>query len=146
MVCWSWPYGMVPLPWNRRCSILKTVEILTHRPHTCIILVLESGNMLWYVVMTILGGPTDASPLLKQEVPLLSLKLLRSPPLNYRYKSVGFPGSDLHCTLHEIVIATKENKMHIHGENLLSIGQGDSGERCGPRASCFPSPLEKFQF
>ena len=48
-----------------------------------------------------------------------------------------FLGSDLPSTLHKIVMATNENKMHIYREHLLSkcIGKGDSDERCGAWAS-----------
>jgi hypothetical protein len=36
------------------------------------------------------------------------------------------------------VMVTKENKMHNYiKRKSSSIGQGDSGERCDPMASCF---------
>jgi hypothetical protein len=45
---------------------------------------------------------------------VLSQKLLSSPPLNHRYKPVGFQGSDLPITLHYIVCYRRKRKSNAY--------------------------------
>jgi hypothetical protein len=103
MVCWSLPYRIVTSPLNQRCSnTLKTYEIPTHRPYMLLML-LVSGNMWWYLVMTIWSSSTGWShghhPL-KRKCPIISKTTKIPTPINHRYKPVGFLDSDLPCMLH----------------------------------------------
>jgi hypothetical protein len=91
---WSRP------PLKRKCrNISKTTEIPTPKPY--IFLFLVSSSIWWYVDHDHTKW-SHGRPFLNRKCPIIS-KLLRSPPLNHRYKPVGLSGSDLPCTLHKIV-------------------------------------------
>jgi hypothetical protein len=95
------------LPLNRKCyNVSKTTEIPTPKPF--IFLFLVSSSRWWYVGHNHTKW-SQGRPLLNRKCPLF-LKLLRSPPLNHRYKPVGLPGSDLPCTLHKIVCKCHKRK------------------------------------
>jgi hypothetical protein len=64
-----------------------------------------------------------------------SLKPFRSPSLSHKYKPVGLPGSDLPCTLNEIVCNDHKIKCNTYMRKPFSFGSGDSDERCGPWVS-----------